>query len=249
MTAPAAIFFDVRAAFPSIATSFILLILARFFGAASSFFQVFAAIYSSCFTSLLLHGQPGRRFAIRSGIRQGCPASGSIFVLCFECFLRALRAEFRSDVWQYAFADDLGLLVAHLWQVLVPLFRLFCRWRRASALEVNPSKTKLVPLWMDCDLADAKRRVGASVAPWASLEVTAVADYLGLPFGPAARGARWAPALAKYTARTRLLAALQVGWGMAVTMYNMLANSVLSYPGQFEPPPPVAMGTGERNGL
>ncbi len=41
-----------------------------------------------------------------------------------------------------------------------------------------------------------------------------------------------------YVDRTRLIGALASGWGMLTVLYNLLAASVLSYPAQFEDPPP-----------
>ncbi len=71
-------------------------------------------MYRSSRTQVALGGLTGEPFLVQLGIRPGCPASGSIFVLCGEGSLCGLRHLLYPEVRPFACADDLALLLEDL---------------------------------------------------------------------------------------------------------------------------------------
>ena len=107
---PALLFFDFCAAFPSVAHALIFLVLEAI-GLPRGLTNYFKSLYADnncygCFDGKLLF-----LYVIKSGIIQGCPASGTIFVLVLDPFLRLLKACLTGSVSR-ALADDIGTLLA-----------------------------------------------------------------------------------------------------------------------------------------
>lgn len=104
----ACLLFDFKAAFPSISHTYIWACLAAW-GMPSCVIRCLQCFYhnnkhrikvgSNIFDSVFVH----------SGVRQGCPSSPLIFVLCIEPFLQHLSGELPSLVILRASADDIGL--------------------------------------------------------------------------------------------------------------------------------------------
>ncbi len=78
--APAMILLDVEAAFPSLPHSFTIRCIRRF-GGDHPAVQVIVDMYLNAATTLSVNGEEHEGFEITGGVRQGCPLSGSIFVL------------------------------------------------------------------------------------------------------------------------------------------------------------------------
>ncbi len=80
------ILLDMEAAFPSLSHSFLGKCLRRF-GADHPVISVILDLCTGAATTLLVSGKEFDGFPIACGVRQGCPLSGSIFVLCFNTLL------------------------------------------------------------------------------------------------------------------------------------------------------------------
>ena len=109
---PLLLLFDFAVAFPSLAHAFIFIILEAL-EVPRGMLLFFRALYPNNRCFAVYGGVKHFLYEIRSGILQGCPASGSIFVLAIDPFLRMLRTELDSSRTK-AFADDLASLLTKL---------------------------------------------------------------------------------------------------------------------------------------
>lgn len=104
------------------------------------------ALYKNLVIVVDFTGETVAELAMTSGIKQGCPLSGTFFALALDLM-----------VWKYsatitlassrlcAFADDIGLAIARMATQLRAILELFDQWALASALHLNPSKCVLIP--------------------------------------------------------------------------------------------------------
>ena len=99
-------------------------------------------------------------YRIDSGIIQGCPLSGSIFVMTVDPFLRLLRKTLPSST-NRAFADDIATIVQSL-QDLPTLKTNFDLFRDVSGLDLKIKKCSLIPLGID-PTPEASKRVARSI--------------------------------------------------------------------------------------
>eukprot|EP00973_Karenia_brevis_P031007 4277304-Karenia_brevis.AAC.1 len=56
-----------------------------------------------------------RGFTVHTGVKQGCPLSGMLFVIVCDSFLRALRRAIGPRGALKAYADDIGIVLYNLW--------------------------------------------------------------------------------------------------------------------------------------
>ena len=114
-------------------------------------------------------------YKIRSGILQGCPASGSLFVLAIDPLLRMLRAKLAGSRTK-AFADDLATLLVHL-NHIGEARRCFSRFQLLSGLALKPKKCKLLAL------GGVEEYLAEAAPEWEVFQVTDMAEYLGFQVG------------------------------------------------------------------
>jgi hypothetical protein len=89
-----AVFFDLAAAFPSIANEFMAAVLERV-GIPQEVRK--GALYLGHGCKLAAAGELLESFAIQKGIRQGCPLSPLLFAICGDLVLREVVAAFSAD--------------------------------------------------------------------------------------------------------------------------------------------------------
>jgi hypothetical protein len=98
--------YDFAAAFPSLAHRFIFLTI-NYIGFPDGLKRFFLALYTNNKCYGRFGGQTMFLYLIRAGIIQGCPASGTLFVICVDAFLRMMATSLAGSVSK-AFADDIG---------------------------------------------------------------------------------------------------------------------------------------------
>ena len=118
------------------------------------------------------------RFAIpiRKGVKQGCPLSPLLFILCFDVLLAQL--ECIKEAKRFGFADDLALALRSVTLILKAL-RIIHTFERISGLHLNLKKTHLVPA-----RPPSKRTIRRlREAGWGAINISESAVYLGVRFG------------------------------------------------------------------
>lgn len=87
---PAAVLLDIAAAFPSAAWEYIRWALTAQ-GAPPALISALFAMYGPTVVEIYLNGKPsGHRMPVTCGIRQGCPASGTVWALLYDPIVRFL---------------------------------------------------------------------------------------------------------------------------------------------------------------
>jgi hypothetical protein len=222
------VLFDFASAFPSLGHSFIFAALRRL-GVPDYIIMAIRKLYTHCTASILIGGCSHVEINIRAGIKQGCPASGSIFALALDPFVRMLCLRLPRPLNSIgAFADDIVITVLNLLPALRYLFPLFNLLARAAGLRLNANKTVIIPLGLTTEFMI--RRFLIDVLPgWGDILVQPAGKLLGVLIGPGAGDQRWAAATAKYWKRSRDAKATTGGFSQALLHYRIFAVSVLQH--------------------
>ena len=165
---------------------------------------------------------------VKSGVRQGCPLSPVLFVLCADPMLVKLQQEIKKDGIVRAFADDTALVTRNLLDHISGIYHVFELFRLASCMELNPLKCIIIPLgtlskdlisnWLTCNLA-----------PWKVMKIDACEKYLGFFVGPGATPEmNFADPVAKACARMTTWS-LGLGLFLDIMVFNCIVRSVVSY--------------------
>ena len=142
-----AIFIDFKKAFDTVDWNFLHKTLQVFnFGPSiQKWIKTFYMDCSSCFTN---NGYASEFFKPERGVRQGCPLSGILFVLCAEILANAIRNDksiqginiHNKEFKLSQYADDTTAFVSDL-KSATNLFQLLSNFQECSGLEINKSKT------------------------------------------------------------------------------------------------------------
>jgi exonuclease III len=219
---------DLLAAFPSLAHSWIFLVLKKM-GVPRFFRRALAKLYKKVHITILFGGIFAPGFVAAGGIKQGCPASGSLFALALDPFLRMLCLRLPSPVSLVsAFADDMGIVTRSLFRTLGLLAELFALLGAATAMQLNPKKSVVIPLGKQSAFS-IHRHINENVPALIGVLVQWCGKYLGFMVGPAADLTRWIAAAAKFWQRG--MAARDAGGGFFhnVLSYSIYGTSVLGY--------------------
>ena len=135
--------YDFCAAFPSIAHDFMFIIFTAL-GLLEGLLAFLKALSTNNRGFGRFDGLTVCFYDILSGIIQGCPASGSLFVLSVDGFLRLLNSLVAGATNQ-AFADDIGFVIPSL-EHLPKYYRAFNMFERISGLALKPKKCVIIPL-------------------------------------------------------------------------------------------------------
>jgi endonuclease/exonuclease/phosphatase family metal-dependent hydrolase len=234
---PAVILADIRAAFPSLSHEFIKIVLFRMLGS-HPFLRAILLLYKDMVAVIVLAGMFLDRLAVKSGLRQGCPLSGTIFAICFQAWtahveLQSAALTRGGTMWLFAFADDIAFAIASLWESLGFLAAMFELLASATCLVMNAKKTILMPLWRNAILAAVAARATATSEVWKGTIVALTGKYLGVQVGPSGHELNVSSQTREYKLRCRTISLLGGGWSQALHLHNMVAFPVLSYILQF----------------
>ena len=103
--------------------------------------------YTDCSSCVVNNGYASAFFKLQRGVSQGCPLSGSLFVLCAEILANAIRSKadiqginiYGKEFKISQYADDTTVFVSDI-RSAQNLFHLLHAFQKCSGFEVNRSK-------------------------------------------------------------------------------------------------------------
>jgi hypothetical protein len=232
--------YDFCAAFPSVAHEFIFIVLTAL-KIPQGLFLFLKSLYENircvgCFDGVSII----YLYLIQSGIIQGCPASGSVFVLVVDRFLRFLST-ISKDATTRAFADDIGSVIPSL-NLLPKYYRAFNLFERVSGLGLKAKKCVIIPLGktLTPELAKEITEYLAKAAPkWVSFNIRGASEYLGFIIGP--EGGNDAKTFNNFNSTVSEIANARLPTSSGTALYKLKAFPRLSYiPQLFTPPAKTA---------
>ena len=148
-----AVFLDFEKAFDSIEWNFIHKCLETFnFGPdLRQWIKVFYRNISSC---VMNNGHASKHFQLERGVRQGCPLSGTLFVIAMEILaqrirrsneIKGIKIQEHREVKLSQYADDTTALLSDA-QSVANLFDLLLLFESCSGLKINQTKSEM--LWL-----------------------------------------------------------------------------------------------------
>ena len=163
----------------------------------------------------MIAGANATPIAIHRGVKQGCPFSPLLFIICFDVLLWHLARE--GALAAYAYADDLALTTTCARKLLRAL-SIIKAFSRVSGLGLNAKKTVIVTtLGLHPEV-----RLELDNAGWKAIKASPKCVYLGVAVGPRIstrevfagaaakffkRLAAYRPFLARSSMHTRILVA------------------------------------------
>ena len=144
-----------------------------------------------------------------------------------------------------AFADDAAVVTEDVFEKLGGIATFFEEYGRLSGLDLNYSKTAIVPLWHTRDeggdgdqpqqgdgygaLRARLRQVGGG---WEDVQIQGKAKYLGFFVGPERGEDAWDKAILKWESRVNNWVGKGLGLQYSALVYNVFCASVLGFLGQ-----------------
>ena len=183
------VLFDFEAAFPSLSQELMMDCLCKI-GLPQELLQAISCLYSNNEHILKLKGQRFPSFTATGGVRQGCPLSPLLFVICVDVLLRKLQHFFPSSCIR-AYADDNAMVTPNFTRDGGKILALYKAFGEVSNLKLNLPKTFLIPLW-PCSLEQMKATMLQERFPeLCQTELNTWSLYLGFAIGPGRSTHSW----------------------------------------------------------
>ena len=175
-------------------------------------------------------------FPVLSGIKQGCPSSGTIFAIALDPFIRMLCMRIPRHLGVFcAFADDIGAVLLSLKDTFHLIVEAFILLRKASALTVNTKKTQLMPLY-EQDQVETRLWLKHQREDWSHVLIEQSILHLGVAIGPEAHSRFWTTTINKIKLAAIRLKSLALPWTSAMRWFNIAIESIPQYLLQFQHP-------------
>jgi len=261
---PVLALFDFASAFPSVAHMWLRAVLVCIC-VPTGVLCAFDALYANNEAYWPNGGMTTWLFKVVSGVLQGCPLSGSLFVLAID----PLLVMFERHVVQPGFgivaacADDIGAFLDRL-EHLPKVQELFRKFEGASGLALKPIKCVIVPAAVACSAENSRRIkqwLSIHCQGWDFFRIDPAGKYLGFYLGPGPSDElkdpcfgssepggitskrennssyQWAGPLAKFKARVQDIGQQGLPLPLCAARFNSRAVTVLGYVAQLVPLP------------
>ena len=223
------VLFDFKAAFPSVAHSFIWEVLEGM-GLPPVWIRMVKHFYQD--NRQFVGEGNNLSFLAEVGIRQGCPLSPLIFAVAADLLLRRLSSILQNKGEVNAFADDTAVILKNI-QTLDLLILEFREYAEFSNLHLNLAKTVIAPLFFPGKFEEAKAWIRANVASSINMKIDEKAIYLWIELGPGAGKAGWGAPTRKFRERSYLWMDTGVGIFYSLRAYRIFCASILQFYFQF----------------
>jgi hypothetical protein len=186
-TGSGVILFDFASAFPSLSHDYIFAALHRL-GVPPMILRALHSLYQRCRASVAIDGCDVIFIEIFAGIKQGCPASGSVFALALDPFVRMMCLRLPKPLNTVtAFADDLAVVAVNLLAALRDLYPDFATMLAASGLRLNAAKTLVLPIGSMTE-HKVRRFLVEQLVEWTGMTIARFGRLLGISIGPEGGG-------------------------------------------------------------
>ena len=229
--APAAVFFDFKAAFPSVSQEFILEVIESL-GWPAWIVNYLRCLYAANTCEMSVGGGRFGGFEFGAGVRQGCPLSPLLFAVVADVLLRRIARTFPAALIR-AYADDLAVVLPEAYPRAHVLADMFEEYARISGLHIHHGKTVWMPLHLG-EAAEIRARLREAAPAWGDLHIARHTKYLGFVVGPERGERTWDKPFEKFS--TRALAWSTSGAGMHLTIlaYRVYIASLVRFHAQLD---------------
>jgi len=229
--------FDFSAAFPSIFQAWVWLVLEHR-KLPQCFITLLKALYTDAKAIFVFNGTKHIIIRFKSGVLQGCPASGWLFDSGLDPFLvyfSTILENGRKGIVR-ACADDLSFALSRL-KHLILLYPIYSAAAKHAGLTVHPKKSTIIPLIKKDDYRyeQIRKWINKNIPSWSQLQVEDAAKVLGFYVGPGSGRLNWTGPLEKLTNRVRDIKSATASIHINAYDYNVRVCPVLSYQAQLLP--------------
>ena len=227
------LFMDIRKAFDSVSHPFIHAMLRRV-GMASWVRRLVKLLLTDIRVTPVLGQTEENYIDIESGVKQGCPLSPLLFILCYDPLLKQIHKD--ESVQPKAYADDLAACAPNVEKVIL-VFDIFRKYGAASGLRMNKAKTKI----LTAKVMSKQARALLNHLGYHEIEAVNSAIYLGVLVGKVSTADIYANALKKFTDRLLKFGSLlkRCSLEKRIIIFNVFLLPIFSYLIQFYIVPPV----------
>ena len=236
---PIGLLFDFASAFPSVRQAWLMLVL-TVLKVPQGILNFIGSLYRGNQAYLRTGGFELFLFEVISGVLQGCPLSGSLFVMLMDPLLFSFQhfvvSQGLGNV--YACADDIGMSLLRA-NTLHIVHKLFEQVRKASGLTLKPRKC-IVIILVELERAYEDglcEWIGSIIPAWSNFKVQRYGKYLGFYLGPEASDQMWIAPIHKFRERANLIAAMGKSIGSDGAFFSSRVSSVMGYVAQLAPLP------------
>jgi ribonuclease HI len=171
------LFVDFQKAFDSVSHEVIFALLASL-GFDTPTVTIIRSLFRDAHCYTTFKGGTPERIDFHSGVKQGCPLSPTLFIMLMDVLIDMLIHSTDCDVKCYA--DDMAVGGENIQHDLPTIQRCFQIFGDVTGLEINVSKSALVPT---AGATSLRRHVDA--VGWKDMPIVDQVMYLGIPIGKA----------------------------------------------------------------
>ena len=226
------VLFDFTTAFPSVSHDYMWQIMEHM-NAPPEFIRACKWLYHDNHHSIRAHGQVFDSVVVSSGIRQDCPISPLLFLICIEPLLDRLRNDFPNSTFG-AYADDIGAVIQDVPGDLPGIISVFEEFAAVSGLYINVEKIVLIPAkpnWSPEIKRDDQQMLQAT--NWGNMPIVGSSKYLGFFLGPDTKWDQvYTSIVNKMEYRLQRWSNNILGLFDKIRLWNIFISSLLSYTDQ-----------------